>query len=109
MRRVVFCITAIAVAASTVIGTAHDDQGKNMRITIGNFSFLPQIVTVKAGTTVTWINKDDVPHTVSSTTQKFRSGVLDTDGEFSYTFSDPGTYEYFCSVHPHMTGKVIVQ
>ena len=61
------------------------------------------------GTTVTWTNKDDVPHTVVSTTKKFRSSVLDTDDRFSYTFNATGEYDYFCSVHPHMTAKVIVQ
>jgi plastocyanin len=58
---------------------------------------------------VTWINHDDAPHKVVSTDKKFVSPVLDTDGRFTYTFTTPGTYEYFCSVHPHMTGKVIVQ
>ena len=96
---------AIWVGMSLAVG----NPGSGGQITIDNFSFTPQNVTVKAGATVTWTNKDDVPHTVVSTTKKFRSPVMDTDGKFSYTFSDPGTYEYFCSVHPHMTGKVIVQ
>ena len=76
---------------------------------INNFSFTPQTLTVRAGTTVTWVNKDDVPHTVTSNDKKFKSRALDTDEKFSYTFSARGTNSYFCSVHPHMTGKIIVQ
>ena len=76
---------------------------------IDNFSFTPQTLTVPAGTKVTWINKDDVPHTVRSNDKKFKSRALDTDEQFSFTFSTPGTNSYFCSVHPHMTGKIIVR
>ncbi len=92
-----------------VIGLAAADPGNSFQVTIDNFSFTPQNLTVKVGATVTWTNKDDVPHTVVNTAKKFSSRVLDTDDKFSYTFSEPGTYEYFCSVHPHMTGKVTVQ
>ena len=63
---------------------------------------------LKAGTTVTWKNEDDIPHTVVSTTKAFRSKALDTDDSFSFTFTTPGTYEYFCSLHPHMVGTVVV-
>ena len=63
-----------------------------------------------AGTTVTWVNEDDTPHTVVSDDRKtFRSKPLDTDDRFSFTFTTPGTYGYFCSIHPHMTGKVVVK
>ncbi len=78
-------------------------------VKIDNFSFTPQTLTVHPGTTVTWVNKDDVPHTVTSTDKKFKSRALDTDEQFSFTFSAAGTNNYFCSVHPHMTGKIIVQ
>ena len=85
------------------------DDGKN-QIKIDNFSFGPSTLTVPAGTTVTWINQDDVPHTVVSAEGKeFKSPPLDTDEKFSYTFTKAGTFTYFCSVHPKMTGKVIVQ
>jgi plastocyanin len=77
-------------------------------VTIDNFSFSPQILTVPAGTTVIWTNRDDVPHTVVSEDGKFRSHALDTDDKFSYTFTQPGTYSYYCSVHPRMTAKVVV-
>jgi plastocyanin len=78
-------------------------------ITIDNFSFAPMQLEIAAGTQVTWTNKDDVPHTVVSIDHKFKSRALDTDESFSFTFQDPGTYEYFCSVHPKMTGKVVVK
>jgi plastocyanin len=78
-------------------------------ITIDNFSFVPTQLEIAAGTQVTWINKDDVPHTVVSIDHKFKSRALDTDESFSFTFQDPGTYEYFCSVHPKMTGKIVVK
>ncbi len=109
MKKIVPYVMVSALAIWAAINPAAGDPANDVQITIDNFSFTPQDVTVKAGATVTWTNKDDVPHTVVSTTKKFRSPVMDTDGRFSYTFSDPGTYEYFCSVHPHMTGKVIVQ
>jgi plastocyanin len=78
-------------------------------ITIDNFSFAPMQIEIAAGTQVTWINKDDVPHTVVSIDHKFKSRALDTDESFSFTFQDPGTYEYFCSVHPKMTGRIVVK
>jgi plastocyanin len=64
---------------------------------------------VKTGTTVIWRNEDDIPHTVSSSTRLFKSKALDTDDSFSFTFTAPGTYEYFCSLHPRMTGTVVVE
>src|ERR1700756_1110889 len=78
-------------------------------VKIDNFSFGPATLTVTAGTTVTWTNRDDIPHTVVSDDKVFKSKVLDTDEKFSYTFTKPGTYSYFCSIHPKMTGKVVVQ
>jgi amicyanin len=76
---------------------------------IENFTFVPQRLTVKAGTTVTWTNADDIPHSVASTTKVFKSKVLDTNDKFSFTFTTAGTYEYFCSLHPHMTGTIVVE
>jgi plastocyanin len=78
-------------------------------IAIDNFTFNPAQLTVKAGATVTWHNKDDIPHAVASKTRLFKSKALDTDDDFSFTFAEPGTYEYFCSLHPHMTGVVVVE
>jgi plastocyanin len=81
----------------------------NAEVKIDNFSFGPSTVTIPPGATVTWINRDDIPHTVMSTDKLFKSKPLDTDDKFSFTFEKPGTYEYFCSLHPKMTGKVVVQ
>ncbi|HKN37294.1 MAG TPA: cupredoxin domain-containing protein [Terriglobales bacterium] len=78
-------------------------------VKIDNFSFAPTIVTVPVGTTVTWTNRDDIPHTVVSDDKVFKSKVLDTDEKFSYTFTKPGAYPYFCSVHPKMTARIVVQ
>lgn len=85
------------------------DQQASVEVKIDNFSFRPTSLTVAAGTTVTWINNDDVPHTVVSDDKLFKSKALDTDDKFSYAFTKPGTYNYFCSVHPKMTAKVVVQ
>ena len=76
---------------------------------IDNFNFSPQALTVPVGATVTWINQDDVPHTVVSEDKRFKSRALDTDERFSFTFNAAGTYDYFCSMHHHMTGKIIVK
>jgi len=120
MRRIV----SIAVlAAALVLGTLGFGAGQKsyaanaqekmstMEVKIDNFSFGPVTLTVPVGTTVTWINRDDIPHTVVSTddSMTFKSKVLDTDEKFSFTFSKAGTYPYFCSIRPKMTGKVIVQ
>jgi plastocyanin len=80
-------------------------------IQIENYSFSPGALTVPLGTTVTWINHDETPHTIvaADNPRSFRSTGLDTDDTFSFTFSKTGTYTYFCSVHPHMTGKIIVR
>ncbi|MDP4261815.1 MAG: cupredoxin family copper-binding protein [Bacteroidota bacterium] len=80
------------------------------RVVIDNFSFTPKELTVSPGTKVTWVNHDEVPHTVTSTDKRFTSSrVLDTDGEFSNTFNESGVFDYYCTIHPHMTGKVIVK
>src|SRR5580700_5412139 len=78
-------------------------------VKIDNFVFGPQTVTVPMGTTVTWTNHDDIPHTSVSAEGVFKSKVMDTDDKFSYTFTKAGTYPYFCSIHPRMTGSVIVK
>jgi plastocyanin len=78
-------------------------------VKIDNFTMSPQTVTVMAGATVRWTNGDDIPHTVVSEDRTFKSHVMDTDQQFSFTFEKPGTYKYFCSIHPHMTGTVIVK
>jgi plastocyanin len=78
-------------------------------VLIDNFVFGPERLTVAAGTTVTWTNRDDIPHTVASTARVFKSRVMDTDDAYSFTFETPGEYPYFCSLHPHMTGTIVVE
>ena len=97
---------AIATAIISLhLGSAHAEETTVM---IDNFTFEPKQLTVKAGTTVTWKNRDDIPHTIVSA-GKFRSKTLDTDDGFSFTFTATGDYKYFCSLHPHMTGTIKVE
>jgi plastocyanin len=119
MRRRVWIVSLAAPIVATVAlllagprnftASAQQTPAAGVEVKIDNFSFGPGTITVAAGTTVTWTNRDDIPHTVVADDKSFKSKVLDTDEKFSYTFSKPGTYPYFCSVHPKMTGKVVVQ
>jgi plastocyanin len=106
-------IVAIALlgASRNNFTAAEQQKPETTEVKIDNFSFGPAALTVPVGTTVTWTNRDDIPHTVVSTDdpKAFKSKVLDTDEKFSFTFSKAGTYPYFCSIHPKMTGKVVVQ
>jgi len=97
------------VAFATRNALAGSQEIPAAQVKIDNFSFTPTTLTVAPGTTVTWTNSDDVPHTVVSDDKLFKSKVLDTDEKFSYTFTKPGTYPYFCSVHPKMTGNIVVR
>src|SRR5271156_4368102 len=111
---VVIALLAMFAGAGRVGGAAGVAQEKvaaTAEVKIDNFSFGPATLTVPVGTTVTWTNHDDIPHTVVSTDdpKAFKSRVMDTDEKFSYTFTKAGTYTYFCSVHPKMTGKIVVQ
>ena len=92
-----------------VAAPAGQQQAAVAEVKIDNFSFMPQEITVAAGTKVNWVNRDDIPHTVVSTEEKFKSKALDTDDQYSFTFDQAGTYPYFCSIHPKMTGKIIVK
>jgi len=94
--------------AAVLLLAATPARAEDAAIKIGNFTFGPQELKVKAGTTVTWVNEDDIPHTVVSP-NNFRSKPLDSEDKFSFTFSTPGTYKYFCSLHPHMTGTIVVE
>ena len=98
---------AIAAAISLCLGSAVA-HAEDTIATIDNFTFQPAQLTVKVGTTVTWKNHDDIPHTIVSA-GKFRSKTLDTDDSFSFTFTAAGDYKYFCSLHPHMTGMIKVE
>ena len=92
-------------AASKDLSTSSSPN----QVVVENFSFQPGTLTVKTGTTVTWVNHDDIPHTVNENNKVFKSGTLDTDAKFSYKFTSPGNYSYFCSLHPRMTGQIIVK
>jgi plastocyanin len=94
-------ITDLPLEADMEPAGAHD-------VVMENFSYTPGRASVPVGTTVTWTNRDDVPHNVVSTEQKFKSPVLDTDGQFSHRFDTAGSYKYFCSIHPKMTGEIAV-
>jgi plastocyanin len=100
---------AAALFLGLAFGLASAAHAEEIEVKIDNFTFAPQSLTIKAGTTVTWINEDDIPHTVVATAKAFKSKVLDTDDKFSFTFTTAGTFEYFCSLHPHMTGTIVVQ
>jgi plastocyanin len=104
-------VAMLLLSAGSLKVTANTDQpsAANAEVKIDNFSFGPQKVTVPVGATVTWTNRDDIPHTVVSTDGVFKSKVRDTDEKFSYTFTKAGTYPYYCSVHPKMTGQIVVQ
>jgi plastocyanin len=105
---VMIAVLLLSVGSPAV--TADDKpSAANAEVKIDNFVFGPETLTVPVGATVTWTNKDDIPHTVVSTDGVFKSKVRDTDEKFSYTFTKAGTYPYYCSVHPKMTGKVVVQ
>jgi plastocyanin len=103
--------TAQVTTQATTQATAQTaaPAGNVVEVKVDNFSFSPQAITIKPGTTVIWTNRDDIPHTVVSDDKVFKSRVLDTDEKFSYTFDKAGKFPYFCSVHPKMTGTVIVQ
>jgi plastocyanin len=100
----------LLLAGSPIVkAKAQQAPAKTAEVKIDNFSFAPGSFTVAVGTTVTWTNHDDIPHTVVSTDGVFKSKVMDTDEKFSYTFDKAGTFPYFCSIHPKMTGTVVVQ
>ena len=96
------------VGAMLALGSAAAQDATNV-ITIDNFTFSPKELTVAVGTTVKWVNHDDIPHLVVEKKTTFRSKALDTDDSYSYTFTSAGTFDYFCGLHPHMVGQVIVK
>jgi plastocyanin len=99
----------MALAAVIMLGTTSTAAiCEDAAVMIDNFTFAPAELKIAAGTTVTWKNRDDIPHTVVSA-GKFRSKALDTDDSFSFTFTASGDYKYFCSLHPHMTGVIKVE
>ena len=99
------CVCLLFVAFAAPSAFAADTA----TVKIDNFTFNPPVLTIKAGTTVTFTNNDDIPHTVVAKDKTFRSKTLDTDDNFTFTFTTPGSFAYFCSLHPHMTGTIVVE
>ena len=109
---VVALLLGPVIGAMLAFGTvaAQDATKKDANeITIDNFTFTPKELTVAVGTTVKWVNHDDIPHTIVEKKTTFRSKALDTDDSYSFTFTSAGTFDYFCGLHPHMVGQVIVK
>ena len=101
-------IVGVALALAP-LGAEEAKGETKTTITIDNFTFTPLELNIVVGTTVTWVNHDDIPHSVVEDNKAFRSKALDTDDSYSFTFTSAGTFSYFCGLHPHMTGKVIVK
>jgi plastocyanin len=100
---------ALLFAAAPWAPSAGGGSPTSAAVQIDNFHYTPPTLVVAPGTTVTWKNDDDSPHSVRGKDGKFKSAALDTDDTFSQTFATPGEYEYFCSIHPYMTGKIVVR
>ena len=118
MRRKLFfsvLVVALPLALAAIL-ILHPTRAKSVdtkaapaEVRVDNFTFGPDMLTVPANSTVTWVNKDDVPHVIASNDGLFKSKALDTDDKYSYTFAKAGSYSYYCSIHPKMIGKVVVQ
>ncbi len=100
-------LTIVALMSSP--DKARSEANQTAEVRVDNFTFGPQSITVPVNTTVTWVNRDDIPHVIVSTDGVFRSKALDTDDKYSFTFTKAGTYPYFCGIHPKMVGKIVVQ
>ena len=111
--RILFAVSFLFLTHFTLGQAEKEDAGdgaKKNQIVIKDFHFNPQVLTVKSGEKITWINRDEEPHLVVSVEKQFKkSGPLDTDQEYTITAGAPGTYTYFCSIHPKMTGKIVVE
>lgn len=118
MRRTLFTsgLPIALLLVLTVIFALHamrarsaESKSSRMEVRVDNFSFAPETLSIPANSTITWVNKDDVPHVIASNDGLFKSKALDTDDRYSYTFSKAGTYFYYCSIHPKMVGKIVVR
>jgi plastocyanin len=116
IRRVSYVLTITAMLVAMLAGRQTTQAAvpaappaAGAEVKIDNFSFTPATLTVAVGTEVTWTNRDDIPHTIVSDDKTIKSKALDTDEKFTYTFTKPGTYSYFCSIHPKMKGTIVVQ
>ena len=108
-RLLAVCATLLALLSTTQPHAASAQATDTTVVVAHEFMFAPTALTVKAGSTVTWTNKDEEPHTIVSDTGLFRSAAIDTNESFSFRFDKPGTYHYACSIHPRMVGTIIVQ
>ena len=117
MKKTIFFASLIVAVplAIAIILVLHPTQVKgekskaqNMEIKVDNFTFNPDTLTVPVNSAITWVNKDDIPHVIASTDGVFKSKALDTDQQYSFTFTKAGTYPYFCAIHPKMVGKIVV-
>jgi plastocyanin len=111
-RSIMRLVISLGITVPALCFVAYEARGAApaaAAVQIKDFAFAPQLLTVKPGTTVTWVNSDEDPHTVTATDKSFHSAALDTRDKFSFTFTKPGQYGYFCALHPHMTAKVIVR
>ncbi|HXY52518.1 MAG TPA: cupredoxin family copper-binding protein [Terriglobales bacterium] len=104
---VAFTTAALLVVPPTRARGEATASGTEVRV--DNFTFTPDTLAVKVNSVVTWVNKDDIPHVIASNDGLFKSKALDTDQKYSYTFAQAGTYPYYCSIHPKMVGKIVVQ
>ncbi len=110
IKRIAWTLSVLILLCFVQVTLAEEKNEEKNQIEIKGFHFTPQTLTVKSGAKVTWINRDDDAHVVTSSDKKFeKSPPLDTDQKFTITAGAPGTYNYFCSVHPKMTGKIIVE
>ncbi len=112
LRPIITCSALGAVVGSVLAAGVlfARAEGTPNAVTIDNFFFTPGTITVKAGTAVTWTNKDDIPHGIASSNNAFKkSAALDTDESYTFTFATPGTYQYFCYLHPKMVGTIVVE
>lgn len=106
---VLLAVAALAFMAGPTRARSEETKAQGMEVRVDNFTFSPETLTVKANSKVTWVNKDDIPHVIASTDGLFKSKALDTDQDYSYTFTKAGTYSYYCAIHPKMVGKIVVQ
>ncbi len=104
-------LVALPLATSLAVASmgAASVEAADLAVRIDNFTFTPDTAEIAVGTTVTWTNGDDIPHTVAEVARRFKSKAMDSGDTYSFTFTAPGTYEYFCSLHPHMKAKIVVK
>jgi plastocyanin len=106
------CALALAIVLALMVHPTRvrgEEAKGGAEVKVDNFTFTPETLTVPVNAAVTWVNKDDIPHVIASNDGLFKSKALDTDQKYSYTFSKAGTYSYYCSIHPKMVGKIVVQ